>query len=109
MLTPQELELLKSEIKTEILREIKTQRTSSPWNKIRASVSQRLKGLSVSEQYQVLTAISTIIRYSLGIKRTQDLLEEQAETATEIANRVVDMIMGAKQTESEGSPPCGDA
>lgn len=111
--TPQELEALKNEIKTEILKEIKERGTlriinNKPWDKVKALVSKRLEKFSVSEQYQVLTSISTIVRYSQGVKSIWDLSEAQIETAIRIANNVIDMIINERTKESE-VPPCPDA
>lgn len=93
-MTPTELAALKEQIKAELMQEISKApkaRFPKPWDEVKEAFLPRLAKVNPYTQYQIITAISTIIRYSLGIQNVSMLTYDQVERAKEIANRVLDI------------------
>lgn len=97
-----ELAALKEQIKAELLQEmskVPKARLPRPWDEVKESFLPRIAHNDPYVQYQLTTVISTLIRYSLGIKNVSMLCYSQVEQAKEIANRVLDVIDAATGTE----------
>lgn len=77
-------------------------RKLTPWDEIRAQFSERIAKLPIdtSEQYQLMTALSTIIRHRFGLRLVRLLTEEQADEATELANTIANWLE-RRQWENE--------
>jgi len=70
-------------------------RLPRPWDEVREAFLPRLVKNDPYTQYQLTTAISTIIRYSLNVKNVSMLTYTQVERAKEIANKILDIINAA--------------
>ncbi|AQS55268.1 hypothetical protein [Novibacillus thermophilus] len=73
-MTEQELAQLKQQLKDEILSEIQskpTKRMQTVWDSIKPMIERRFGHLNGPELYQLTAAVSTIIRYSLGIRQVR--------------------------------------
>lgn len=101
--TEAELQRLKEELRAEILADLKDHvRVVSPprprptvWNDIRAEAERRLEGkCGYPTRYQVIMAISTIIRAALGVTASKLLREEHRERAFEIARTILNFFDG---------------
>ena len=93
-----ELAALKEQIKAELMQEMGKApkvRLPRPWDEVREAFLPRLVKNDPYTQYQLTTAISTIIRYSLNIKNVSMLTYTQVERAKEIANKILDVIDAA--------------
>ncbi|WP_338835831.1 hypothetical protein [Neomoorella thermoacetica] len=111
-MTEAELQQLKEEIRTEILAELKQQVRLVPvpppkpsvWGSVRSEAEKRLAGkFNTQTQYQIIMAISTIIRAALRVHTTKDLAEEHAEAAQKIARTILDLIDEYTQSRTEAS------
>lgn len=97
-----ELSALKEQIKAELMQEMsKTPkaRFPKPWDEVKRAFLPRLAKNDPYTNYQLTTAISIIIRYSLNIKNVSMLTYDQVEKAREIANKVLDIIETPISTE----------
>jgi len=93
-----ELAALKEQIKAELMQEMGKApkvRLPRPWDEVREAFLPRLVKNDPYTQYQLTTAISTIIRYSLNVKNVSMLTYTQVERAKEIANKILDIINAA--------------
>lgn len=100
-MTEAELQQLKEELRAEILAELRQQVRFVPnppprpgvWGSVRAEAEKRLAGkFNTQTQYQIIMAISTVIRAALRVHATKDLTEEHAEAAQKIAKTILDLI-----------------
>lgn len=101
-MTPTELAALKEQIKAELMQEMSRTpkaRFPRPWDEVKEAFLPRLAKDNPYTQYQIITAISTIIRYSLGLQNVSMLTYDQVERAKEIANNVLD-IAGSVPAEA---------
>ncbi len=95
-LSREEIQTLKDEIKIELLKEIR--RTSQlinpnwPWKEVKAFILNKLEKFPPYDQYQLLTAVSAIIRYSLKLRRVRDMSIDQVEDAKKIALKVLETL-----------------
>lgn len=93
-----ELAALKEQIKAELMQEMGKApkvRLPRPWDEVKEAFLPRLVKNDPYTQYQLTTAISTIIRYSLNVKNVSMLTYTQVERAKEIANKVLDVVEAA--------------
>lgn len=93
-----ELAALKEQIKAELMQEMGKApkvRLSRPWDEVKEAFLPRLVKNDPYTQYQLTTAISTIIRYSLNVKNVSMLTYAQVERAKEIANKILNVIDAA--------------
>lgn len=101
-----ELAALKEQIKAELLQEmskVPRRQLPKPWDEVKESFLPRIAKNNPYVQYQLTTAISTIIRYSLGIKNVSMLCYSQVEQAKEIASKILDVVDAANGTGSTGT------
>jgi ribosomal protein S30 len=94
-MTENELTILKEQIKKEIIVELQQNakiKVPKPWDKIKENILPRLKNYDTYEQYQIITAISTIIRHTIGIRHIMYLNDEDMEKAKIIAEKVLDVM-----------------
>lgn len=93
---------LKEEIKAELLKEMHKPglRTARPWDEVKGYILPRLSDFNAYHQYHIITAISTVVRYSLKLKGVLMLDYSQVETAKKIANEIIDLIL---TTGTEGA------
>lgn len=99
-MTSQELADLKAEIKAEVLQEIHSSpKGSRHWLKVKSHIEGRLKKVDVYHRGHIVTGISTIIRYSLGLKSIVNLSADQIEQAKAVADQVIDVMETAWQAQ----------
>lgn len=101
MLADKELEALKEQIKAELLREMQKSsriRAPRPWDEIKEMILPRLKDYETYDQYQIISAISTIMRHTLGISQVVNLSFEDMPKAQKIVESILD-IMEKHKTE----------
>jgi hypothetical protein len=101
-----ELAALKEQIKAELMQEMGKApkvRLSRPWDEVKESFLPRIAKNNPYVQYQLTTAISTIIRYSLGIKNVSMLCYSQVEQAKEIASKILDVVDAANDPAATGT------
>jgi len=100
-MTNEELAALKEQIKAEIIREMQKVpriRAPKPWDKIKEIILPRLKDYETYDQYQIISAISTIMRHTLGISQVVNLSFEDMPKAQKIVESILD-IMEKHKTE----------
>lgn len=91
-MTQDDLMALKQELKAEILAEMRQEQKTSHWQKIRTELESRLANLAPMKRYQVIGAISTIIRHTLGINAIAKLQEDQVGRARGITFKILDAM-----------------
>ena len=91
-----DLATLKAEIKAELLQEMRrapgSARVPRPWNGIRDQFLKRLDGYGPRKEYQITSAISTMVRLALHLRSVLHMSEEQAPVAEAIANKIIDVL-----------------
>lgn len=100
-MTNEELAALKEQIKAELLREMQKSpriRAPRPWDEIKEIILPRLKDCETYNQYQIISAISTIMRHTLGITQVANLTLEDMPKAKKIVESILD-IMEKYKTE----------
>ncbi|KJD42470.1 hypothetical protein [Paenibacillus terrae] len=63
------------------------------WPPIRDEALHRLRHLVTYNRYQVVNALSTIVRNSLGVSNVQGLTTDQAQAARDIVDAVVSTML----------------
>ena len=91
-MTQSQLETLKDELRAEILAELRNTQKTNNWTKLKDELEPRLNKFDTYNLYQILNAMSTIIRHSLGIKAIIKLQDNQVIKAREIALKVIDAM-----------------
>lgn len=105
-MTKEQIEALKADLRTELLQELQsTDRLhrfrDSPWSDIKNGIIGRLQKFEKSyHRYQIVSAIGVIIRHSLGAQNVSKLSYGDQPIAKEIANRIIDAMELATDTES---------
>lgn len=99
-----DLDALKKQIKAELLEELgqsPSYRRERPWDGIRQMIMDQTTHIHPYNRYQIVSAISILVRHSLGIRRVLDISDEQAPKAKQIASAVLKLLAG---TSEEASP-----
>lgn len=99
-MTDQEILKLKQQIKAEVMEELQQKpgpRLPKPWDKIKEIVSENLD-VSPHKYYQITSAISIIIRQSLGLRRVADMTFDDLPKAKEITKEILDLMKGSLKT-----------
>jgi hypothetical protein len=96
------LEQLKAELKSEILQELKINKTTKaqhPWDEVKIHILKNLEaevnGTRVTwnpKLWQVYSTISNLIRYTLGISRIANLKPEDVGKAINCADQIFEIL-----------------
>lgn len=82
-----------------------------PWDRVRAETERRLQLLPKSsvDRYNVLAAVTTIIRTALNLDRIRHMTPEQEPEALKIAHAVLDLMRVPRPggAGGEGAEPGG--
>ncbi|MDD2401970.1 MAG: helix-turn-helix transcriptional regulator [Clostridia bacterium] len=102
-MTSQELEILKEQIKKELVEEMQSKKQAKNfwWEEIKKKTLKKTTSLGLPEQYQVIAAISTVVRYSLGAERLDKLPNEQITKAKNIAEKILSIFDENQRKEKE--------
>lgn len=90
-----DIDALKKQIKAELLEELgqpPNYRTERPWDEIRHMIMDQTTHINPYNRYQIVSAISILVRHSLGIRRVLDISDEQAPKAKRIASAVLNLL-----------------
>lgn len=104
VMTEQDYESLKAQIKQELLAEMHKEpprKIRSVWDEIRIMVEERTNHLRGPDQYQVIMAVSTIIRHSTGISQVKYLPRTREEEIKVFVSNLLDQmdeLKAGKQT-----------
>ncbi|UOF90833.1 hypothetical protein LSG31_00680 [Fodinisporobacter ferrooxydans] len=101
-MTQQELAELKAQIKSELLQEMEQERqTRSAWDRVRHAMQERLADLDPGKRHKIISGMSPLIRYALGLKRAVNMTDDLAPHAIDIANQILDLIVAESQEHSK--------
>ncbi len=92
-MTNKELEALKEQIKAEVMQELQQKpgpKPPKPWDEIKKMISERVN-VEPYKYYQITSAISTLIRYSLSIRKVGDMTFDDLPKAKEIADTILNL------------------
>lgn len=102
-MTKAELAALKEELKAELLAEIRQEQKTGHWNSIRTELEKRLEHMNPMKRYQVTSAISTIIRHTLGISAIARLQDDQVDRARKIAFKILEAMGPVDEPQARAS------
>lgn len=91
-MTKEQLGALKAELKAELIQELWGQRTEKPWGEVRKDIEKSLQGFDNPHRYRIMSAIGTIIRYTLDVKSVTLLSADQVPRAREIATQLIGIL-----------------
>ena len=94
-MTQEELQSLKAQLKAELLEEMRSSgesRGTRAWHEARSRFVARLGRYSARERYQILNAVSAVVRSALKVKSVLGLSASQAVVAERIANALIDVL-----------------
>lgn len=106
IMTANELAMLKEQIKAEIIKELQQNskmKPAKPWEIVRNFILTRLEDYDTYERYQIITAISTIIRHTLKIRHIMHLSDEDIEKAKVIAESILNIMEKNRSDKNEGT------
>lgn len=94
--TAEQLEILKQQIKSELLNEMQPKSTKANyWLMVKQLIDKRLLQISINNpmsRYQIQSALSVIIRHSLKLSRVSAIKPHQVEEAKAIVNKTFDIM-----------------
>lgn len=94
---------LKEQIKAELIQEMqKNTRVKAPraWDKIKEIILPRLKDYDTYDQYQIISAISTIMRHTLGIRQVINMSFEDMPKAQKIVENILNLMEENKNQQT---------
>jgi hypothetical protein len=94
-MSPQDLETLKVQIKAELIAEMQkepSRRMRTVWDDIKFMVENRTSHLRGPEQNQVLMAVSTILRYSIGLRQVKYIPFSREEEVKSFVSKLLDQM-----------------
>lgn len=99
-MTNDELSVIKQQIKAEVMQELQQKpgpKPPKPWDEIKKMISERVK-VEPYKYYQITSAISTLIRHSLDLRRVADMTFEDLPRAKEITLKILALMKNDQQT-----------
>jgi len=93
--THEEFQALKEQLKAELLDEMRSNDepiSTRPWHEVRGRFIARLDRYSARERYQILNAVSAVVRSALKVRSVLGLSASQAVVAERIANALIDVL-----------------
>ncbi|WP_436663591.1 hypothetical protein ACOALA_13720 [Alicyclobacillus acidoterrestris] len=77
-------------------------RLKTPWDDVKSAFESQISDVQIDsvDHYQLVNALSTILRHGLGIRMVRFLTDKQKPIAMELADTIARFVTDNRQSES---------